>query len=327
METYRRNAERRWVLSLQRAGRIVRQGNSNPEVDLYRYVTEGTFDAYSYQLLETKQKFISQIQTSKSPVRSAEDVDDMALSYAEMKAVASGNPKIMEKMTLDNEVAKLKLQKSSHLTQRYALEDKLIKDYPRAIAEVSARIRDLESDMQTAKENTFPSEKGFSPMVILGTTYTEKAEAGKAILEVCSRIAIQDSRPLGEYRGFHMEVGFDGLSREFYITLRGKMTHRVNLGTDAGGIITRIDNQIENIPKRKESNEEQLAELQKQIEIAKVEIEKPFPYEDELNAMCKRLDELNAELNLDKRENELVDDAEEQGAPSRDRKEVEREDR
>ena len=137
----------------QRAGRIVRQGNENPEVHIYRYITKGTFDAYSYQLLETKQKFISQIQTSKSPVRSAEDVDDMALSYAEMKAVASGNPKIMEKMTLDNEVAKLKLQKSSHLTQRYALEDKLIKDYPRAIAEVSARIRDLESDMQTAKEN------------------------------------------------------------------------------------------------------------------------------------------------------------------------------
>ena len=311
----------------QRAGRIVRQGNENPEVHIYRYITKGTFDAYSYQLLETKQKFISQIQTSKSPVRSAEDVDDMALSYAEMKAVASGNPKIMEKMTLDNEVAKLKLQKSSHLTQRYALEDKLIKDYPRAIAEVSARIRDLESDMQMVKEQTTPGEKGFSPMVILGTTYTEKVEAGKAILKVCSRIASQDSRPLGEYRGFHMEVGFDGLSREFYISLRGKMTHRVNLGTDAGGIITRIDNQIENIPKRKESNEEQLAELQKQIEIAKAEIEKPFPYEDELNAMCKRLDELNAELNLDKRENELVDDAEEQGAPSKEKKEVEREDR
>lgn len=311
----------------QRAGRIVRQGNSNPEVDLYRYVTEGTFDAYSYQLLESKQKFISQIMTSKSPVRSAEDVDETALSYAEIKALASGNPKIMEKMQLDADVAKLKLQKADHLSQRYSLEDALIKKFPRNIADQEERIKCLIEDIETAKNSTFPNENGFSPMEVMGTTYTEKAEAGKAILAVCERINSPDERPLGEYRGFKMEIGFDTLSREFFINLKGKLFHKVPLGQDANGIITRLDNAIEAFEKRKQGCELQLEELHKQVENAKAEIAKPFAREAELEEKCKRLAELNAELNMDKRENEIVDGAEEQSEDERDENSRTRSDR
>ncbi len=296
----------------QRAGRIVRQGNSNPEVDLYRYVTEGTFDAYSYQLLETKQKFISQIVTSKSPVRSAEDIDDTALSYAEIKALASGNPLIMEKMQLDADVAKLRMQKADHLSQRYSLEDKLIKSFPKQIAEQEERIRGLEADMKKAEENTHPNEKGFSPMVIMGKEYTEKAEAGKAILEICTRISNPEARPLGEYRGFKTEIGFDKGGQEFFIILNGTLSHKVQLGQDAHGIITRLDNQIENFAKRKEHCKEQLAEVHKQVENAKAEIAKPFAREAELEEKSRRLAEVNAALDMDRRENELVDEPEEQ---------------
>ena len=311
----------------QRAGRIVRQGNSNPEVDLYRYVTEGTFDAYSYQLLESKQKFISQIMTSKSPVRSAEDVDETALSYAEIKALASGNPKIMEKMQLDADVAKLKLQKADHLSQRYSLEDALIKKFPRDIADQEQRIKSLVEDMETAKKCTFPNENGFSPMEVMGTTYTEKAEAGKAILAVCERINSPDERPLGEYRGFKMEIGFDTFAREFFINLKGKLFHKVPLGQDANGIITRLDNAIEAFEKRKLGCELQLEELHKQVENAKAEIAKPFAREAELEEKCKRLSELNAELNMDRRENEIVDGAEEQSEDERDENSRTRSDR
>ena len=311
----------------QRAGRIVRQGNSNPEVDLYRYVTEGTFDAYSYQLLESKQKFISQIMTSKSPVRSAEDVDETALSYAEIKALASGNPKIMEKMQLDADVAKLKLQKADHLSQRYSLEDALIKKFPRDIADQEERIKSLVEDMETAKKCTFPNENGFSPMEVMGTTYTEKAEAGKAILAVCERINSPDERPLGEYRGFKMEIGFDTFAREFFINLKGKLFHKVPLGQDANGIITRLDNAIEAFEKRKLGCELQLEELHKQVENAKAEIAKPFAREAELEEKCKRLSELNAELNMDRRENEIVDGAEEQSEDERDENSRTRSDR
>ena len=311
----------------QRAGRIVRQGNSNPEVDLYRYVTEGTFDAYSYQLLESKQKFISQIMTSKSPVRSAEDVDETALSYAEIKALASGNPKIMEKMQLDADVAKLKLQKADHLSQRYSLEDALIKKFPRNIADQEERIKCLIEDIETAKNSTFPNENGFSPMEVMGTTYTEKAEAGKAILAVCERINSPDERPLGEYRGFKMEIGFDTFGREFFINLRGKLFHKVPLGQDANGIIIRLDNAIEAFEKRKQGCELQLEELHKQVENAKAEIAKPFAREAELEEKCKRLAELNAELNMDKRENEIVDGAEEQSEDERDENSRTRSDR
>ena len=311
----------------QRAGRIVRQGNTNPEVDLYRYVTEGTFDAYSYQLLESKQKFISQIMTSKSPVRSAEDVDETALSYAEIKALASGNPKIMEKMQLDADVAKLKLQKASHLSQRYALEDDLIKKFPREIAWVEEHIKGLESDIKTAEEHTVPNEDGFSPMVIMGVTYTDKTEAEQAITDICSRINNQEPRPLGEYRGFKTEIGFDGMNREFFINLKGALTHKVLLGKEIGRIVLRIDNQIEKFAERKANNETQLAEYHRQVENAKIEIAKPFADEAILEEKSRRLDELNAELNMDRKENEIVDGVEEISEDGQDKKPTSRDDR
>lgn len=265
--------------------------------------------------------------TSKSPVRSAEDVDETALSYAEIKALASGNPKIMEKMQLDADVAKLKLQKADNLSQRYSLEDALIKKFPRNIADQEERIKCLIEDIETAKNSTFPNENGFSPMEVMGTTYTEKAEAGKAILAVCERINSPDERPLGEYRGFKMEIGFDTFGREFFINLRGKLFHKVPLGQDANGIIIRLDNAIEAFEKRKQGCELQLEELHKQVENAKAEIAKPFAREAELEEKCKRLAELNAELNMDKRENEIVDGAEEQSEDERDENSRTRSDR
>lgn len=291
----------------QRLGRIVRQGNSNPEVEIYRYVTEGTFDAYMYQLLESKQKFISQIMTSKSPVRCAEDVDDTALSYAEIKALASGNPKIMEKMQLDADVAKLKLQKSAHLSERYMLEDQLFKDFPKEVSEEEERIAGYGADIEIAKENTHKDEKGFSPMIVQGKEITVKAEAGKAILAFCKKMTNPDLRPLGEYRGFKTEIGFDIFGREFFMMLRGKLGHRVTLGQDANGIITRLDNAIDSFFTKQCHCKERLAELKQQIENAKREVATPFPREEELTEKLKRLDELNAELNMDKPENELVD--------------------
>ncbi len=300
----------------QRSGRIIRQGNSNPEVDIYRYVTESTFDAYCYQLLESKQKFISQIMTSKSPVRVAEDIDETALSYAEIKALASGNPLIMEKMQLDNDVAKLKLQKAEHLNQRYALEDKILKQFPKDIAEIEERIAGYTADLQTVREHTLQEtdgEKVFSPMVIMGQTYTERADAGKAILEICKKITTPDPRPLGEYRGLKTEIGFDTNRREFFIDLKGKMTYRVSLGQDAGGIITRLDNVLNGIEKQIKICEEHLAELHIQVENAKVEITKPFPDEAVLEEKSRRLDELNSKLNMDKRENEIAEDEVETG--------------
>ena len=296
----------------QRAGRIVRQGNTNSEVDLYRYVTEGTFDAYSYQLLESKQKFISQIMTSKSPVRSAEDVDETALSYAEIKALASGNPKIMEKMQLDADVAKLKLMKADFLSQRYGLEDALIKRFPRAIAEKEEKIRGVTADIETALNCTIPNESGFSPMVIMGKTYTDKADAGKEILAICERITNPEARPLGEYRGFQTDIGFDTGRKEFFITLRGALYHKVPLGTDAHGIITRLDNAIEKFDMNRQTYMAELGELHRQVENAKAEIAKPFPDEAVLEEKSRRLAELNAELDMDRHENEILDGPEEQ---------------
>lgn len=250
-------------------------------------------------------------------MRSAEDVDETALSYAEIKALASGNPKIMEKMQLDADVAKLKLLKADHLSQRYGLEDALIKKYPRDIAEQEERIKSLAEDMETAKNNTVPNENGFSPMVVMGTAYTEKADAGKAILDVCERITSPDGRPLGAYRGFQTDIGFDTTTREFFITLRGALFHKVPLGQDANGIITRLDNAIAGFEKLKGGYELLLEELHKQVENAKAEIAKPFPREAELDGKCRRLAELNAELNMDKRENEIVDGSEEQSEDER----------
>ncbi len=300
----------------QRAGRIVRQGNTNPEVDISRYITEGTFDAYMYQLLESKQKFVSQIMTSKSPVRSAEDVDETALSYAEIKALASGNPMIIEKMQLDADVAKLRLQRASHNSQKYTLEDKLLKTYPRDIKDVEGRISGLETDIETAKANTHPNDKGFSMMKIMGTECTEKAEAGKAILEICKRITNPDPRPLGEYRGFKTEIGFDTMQKQYYIVLVGKLRHTVLLGDDANGIITRLDNKIEGMEQRLENCRAELKNLHTQVENAKAELAKPFSREAELNEKLARLDILNSELNMDKKENEIADDEPEQSGES-----------
>ena len=234
---------------------------------LYRYVTEGTFDAYMYQLLESKQKFISQIMTSKSPVRCAEDVDDTALSYAEIKALASGNPKIMEKMQLDADVAKLKLQKSAHLSERYMLEDQLFKDFPKEVSEEEERIAGYGADIEIAKENTHKDDKGFSPMIVQGKEITVKAEAGKAILAFCKKMTNPDLRPLGEYRGFKTEIGFDIFGREFFMMLRGKLGHRVTLGQDANGIITRLDNAIDSFFTKQCHCKERLEELKQQIDM------------------------------------------------------------
>ncbi len=296
----------------QRSGRIVRQGNTNSEVEITRYVTEGTFDAYMYQTLETKQKFISQIMTSKAPVRSAEDVDETALSYAEIKALTSGNPKIIEKMKLDSDVAKLRLQRSAHNAQRFELEDRLRKSIPHDIKEMEGRIRCLEMDIGNAKTNTHLNDKNFAGVVIMGNAYGEKAEAGKAILEICKKITNPEPRPLGEYRGFKIELGYDTMQKQFVIYLCGKLRHSVMLGNDANGIFTRLDNSIENFNKRLDACRAELDNLLAQQANAEAEIAKPFPKEDELNAMQRRLDELNSELNMDKHENELADEGAEQ---------------
>ena len=300
----------------QRAGRIVRQGNTNEEVDISRYITEGTFDAYMYQLLESKQKFISQIMTSKSPVRSAEDVDETALSYAEIKALASGNPKIIEKMQLDADVAKLRLQRADHNSQKFKLEDRLLKHFPRDIKDVEARISGLEADIETAKANTHRDEKGFSGVKIMGTDFTEKAEAGRQILEICKRISNPEPRPLGEYRGFKTEIGFDTMQKQYFIILVGKLRHTVLLGDDANGIFTRLDNKIEGMELRLRNCREELQNLHEQVENAKAELLKPFPREAELNEKQARLDILNSELNMNKKENELADEAPEQNGES-----------
>ena len=300
----------------QRAGRIVRQGNTNEEVDISRYITEGTFDAYMYQLLESKQKFISQIMTSKSPVRSAEDVDETALSYAEIKALASGNPKIIEKMQLDADVAKLRLQRADHNSQKFKLEDRLLKHFPRDIKDEEARISGLEADIETAKANTHRDEKGFSGIKIMGTDFTEKAEAGRQILEICKRISNPESRPLGEYRGFRTEIGFDTMQKQYFIVLVGKLRHTVLLGDDANGIFTRLDNKIEGMELRLRNCREELQNLHEQVENAKAELLKPFPREVELNEKQARLDILNSELNMDKKENELADEAPEPNGDS-----------
>ena len=245
-------------------------------------------------------------------MRSAEDVDETALSYAEIKALASGNPKIMEKMQLDADVAKLKLMKADFLSQRYGLEDAIIKHFPRAIAEKEEKIRGVTADIETALNRTVPNENGFSPMVIMGKTYTDKADAGKEILAICERITNPEARPLGEYRGFQTDIGFDTGRKEFFITLRGALYHKVPLGTDAHGTITRLDNAIEKFDMNRQTYMAELGELHRQVENAKAEIAKPFPDEAVLEEKSKQLVELNAELDMDRHENEIWDGPEEQ---------------
>ena len=291
----------------QREGRIVRQGNENPEVDIYTYVTENTFDSYLYQLVESKQKFIGQIMTSKSPVRSAEDIDETALSYAEIKALCSGNPEIKEKMDLDVAVARLKLLKANHLSQRYTLEDQIIKEFPQQISSFEQRIEGCQEDMARLAENTHPNEDGFSPMVVEGTTFTEKKAAGSAILAACQNMTSPAAVPLGQYRGFSMELSFDTLSREYKVSLIGSLTHTAALGTDIFGNIQRLDNLLEGIESHLHDAEAKLENVKVQLENAKAEVTKPFPQEEELKQKMARLDELNISLNLDKHENEIVD--------------------
>lgn len=291
----------------QREGRIVRQGNMHDEVDIYTYVTENTFDSYLYQLVESKQKFIGQIMTSKSPVRSAEDIDETALSYAEIKALCTGNPYIKEKMDLDIDVQRLRLMKASHLSQRYALEDQIIKKFPQEIASYEQIMQGLQADITAAKEHTRPNEDGFSPMVIEGVVHSSKKAAGSAILEVCRNMTTPDPISLGQYRGFAMQLHFDSMKREYVITLQGQLTHPVSLGTDIFGNIQRLDNVIESFPERVENCRALLENVHHQLEAAKTEAQAPFPREDELKAKSARLDELNILLNLDKKENEIVD--------------------
>ena len=310
----------------QREGRIIRQGNENPEVDIYSYVTEGTFDAYLYQLVESKQKFISQIMTSKSPVRSAEDVDEQALSYAEIKALASGNPMIKEKMDLDIEVSKLKLLKANHLSQKYALEDAISKGFPKQIAETQARIAGYGADIATAKENTHPNGDGFSPLTLAGVTYADKKEAGVALLTMCQTMLSPEATQIGSYRGLTLELSFDTFAREYRLTMIGKLRHTVTLGTDVFGNLQRMDNALEGLPIKEQACREQLSNLQTQLETAKAEVQKPFPREAELNTKTARLEELNSLLNLDHKEPEIVDAEpdEDQRPPERRRPQLER---
>ena len=311
----------------QREGRIIRQGNENLEVHIYTYVTENTFDSYLYQLVESKQKFIGQIMTSKSPVRSAEDVDEQALSYAEIKALCTGNPHIKEKMDLDIDVARLKLLKANHLSQHYALEDKILKEIPQRIASFEQRIAGYKADIAHASENTHPNEDGFSPMVIQGETFTDKKAAGSEILAVCKSMTNPEPIVLGSYRGFEMELFFDTFSREYKITLKNELRHTTALGTDIFGNIQRLDNLIASFPEKQQGCENQLENEKVQLENAKAELDKPFAHEEELKTKSARLAELNAMLDMDKQDNEIVDNDREDDIEEPVRKREERDDR
>lgn len=293
----------------QRSGRIIRQGNQNGEVHIFRYVTENTFDAYMYQTLENKQRFISQVMTSKSPVRSAEDIDETALSYAEVKALATGNPYIKEKMDLDIQVSKLKLLKANHLSQRYALEDRLLKILPVQIKSTEEKIAGLEKDVALFKEASQKYGDDFPGMVIEGTSYTERATAGVALLEACKKMTSPDSQEIGGYLGFSLWLSFDSFQKEYKATLRGTLGHTVSLGSDGGGNMTRLNNVLSDLPSKLQYASQQLTTLYQQVDTAKEQVSMPFEKEQELQEKSKRLAELNILLNMDKRENEGVDAA------------------
>ena len=282
----------------QRSGRIIRQGNRNKEVHIYRYVTESTFDAYLWQTVENKQKFISQIMTSKSPVRSCEDVDATALSFAEIKALCAGDPRIKERMDLDIEVSKLKIMKADHNSKQFRLEDSLLKYFPEKIEEHKGFVRGLEADMQTLAAHPLPAE-GFVGMEIRGDRLTDKENAGAALLDTCKEVKGKDPVQIGSYRGFTMSVAFDSMWKTYTLTLKGQMTHRVELGSDARGNLVRIENALDKMPERLRSVQEQLENLYNQQAAAKAEVGKPFPQEQELAAKTARLIELDMELNLD----------------------------
>ena len=291
---------------IQRSGRIIRQGNQNKEVEIYRYVTEGTFDSYLYQLVENKQRFISQIMTSKTPVRSAGDIDEASLSYAEIKALAAGNPLIIEKTELDASVAKLKILKQSFLNQIYELENKVVKYYPKEIKRIENLIAELEKDIQFSRENTLVDNK-FSKMIIMNVEYTNKEEAGKRILNICNQMLNADPLDIGEYRGFKMELKFDTFTQAFQILLKNNLTYTVALGNDANGNILRIDNVIEGLDKQLVNQKNLLENVNQQLQNAKEECKKQFPQEEELQKQNKRLEELNIALNLNEKNHEIID--------------------
>lgn len=282
----------------QRSGRIIRQGNKNEEVHIYRYVTEATFDAYLWQTIENKQKFISQIMTSKSPVRSCEDIDETALSYAEIKALCAGDDRIKEKMDLDIDVARLKLMKANHQSQQYRLEDNLLKNFPEQIEKNKGFIEGFKQDMKTLVEHPHPTD-GFAGMAVRNDFLTDKENAGAALVDAFKDIKGLDPIPIGSYRGFNMSLHLENFGQDYVLTLKGKMTHEVKLGRDPRGNLTRIDNVLNGIDKRLETVKERLDALYVQVENAKSELGKPFPQEEELKMKSARLAELNAELNID----------------------------
>ena len=291
----------------QRNGRGVRQGNQNKQVHIYTYVTEQTFDAYLFQLVETKQKFISQIMTSKTPVRSAEDVDEKALSYGEIKALATGNPDILKKTQLDAEVSKLKLLKQNYLNQIYDLQDRITQSYPKRIREYEEKIKLYTEDKKHLEENTKPNEDGFSKMILKGIEYTKKEEAGNAILDLCSKKQSKEPEEIGEYRGFKLELGFDSMSKSFTLNIKHSVTLEIALGTDVYGNIKRIDNSFDDLDYNIKHYTENLEDVKRQLETAKVEVEKPFTKENELKEKMEELDKLNISLNINEKEKQVLD--------------------
>ena len=284
----------------QRSGRIIRQGNRNKEVHIYRYVTESTFDAYLWQTVENKQKFISQIMTSKSPVRSCEDIDEAALSYAEIKALCAGDERIREKMDLDVDVARLRLMKANHQSQQYRLEDNILRHFPAQIEENKGFLSGFEADMKTLEQHPHPKD-GFAGMEVKGDFLTDKDNAGAAILEAFKDAKGLEPVPIGSYRGFAMSLTVENFGKNFYLTLKGQMSHRVELGRDARGNLVRIDNALAQMPERLQTVQSRLENVQAQLATAKAELGKPFPQEAELREKAARLAELNAELNIDDR--------------------------
>ena len=309
----------------QRQGRIERQGNMFPEVEVYRYVTEQTFDAYLYQLVESKQKFISQIMTSKSPVRSAEDVDEVALSFAEVKMLATGDARFKEKMDLDIQVSKLRVLKQSYLSEHYDLEDRVLKYYPQTIKEYEERIAGYENDAALAEQHKPQGEDKFCPMTLKGMTYTEKADAGEMLLAICKDYPMSAPTEIGSYRGFRMEIYYDTVNAHYCMNLCGKAKHKVDLGADALGNLTRIENELSKLPARLEAAKTKKAETIAQLETAKEEIKKPFAFEDELKEKTERLNALNIELNLNEKDTSVMDTEPEQTEEQPERKYTSRE--
>lgn len=296
----------------QRNGRMIRQGNENKKVYVYSYVTEKTFDSYMYQLVEQKQKFISQIMTSKTPARTMEDIDDKALTYGEIKALATGNPKILEKTSLDTDVAKLRLLKQEFMNQKYSLQDRIIKYFPEEIARLNNKIGAMEEDTIKLQEYTKPNADGFSPMKINGIIYTEKQEAGKSLLQSINNLKSMETREIGEYRGFKMEISFDSITRNIKLKLKNKFSYSIDLGTDINGNITRINNCLENVVKDIPHERDLLDNTYFQLENAKQEVQKEFPKEQELQEKLQKLEEINAELKIDEDDHEMLGDEKEE---------------